>query len=369
MKFSNAKLRFWLGLAAAAIALGLSAAAQATQTDIASSPRVEQGPRDPGSKIAFTRVEIAVPGFEDSNEAEIWTMNGDGSEPRRLTNNATFDLGAVWSPNGKTVAFYGYDVEAPDPHVFLINADGGEQTQLTEMRGRFPSWSASGKIAFDNAAGDIFAVNPDGSGLERLTNDPAARNIRPDWSPNGQKIAFTTRRDGNDEIYSMNAERHGADPTDLRPGRGQRPSLVSRWRKDRLPKKRRRRQHRDLLNESGRHRPDPAYGLSRSRPGCGLVAERPDDRVRARHRAHLRRDPPAIHHERGRLGSHPVHRASEREQPPRLGSRASGGALGRRTAVGCLASGHGRRNPTMERSNSKTSLWLALAARTKGRNR
>jgi tol-pal system beta propeller repeat protein TolB len=213
MKFSNAKLRFWLGLAAAAIALGLSAAAQATQTDIASSPRVEQGPRDPGSKIAFTRVEIAVPGFEDSNEAEIWTMNGDGSEPRRLTNNATFDLGAVWSPNGKTVAFYGYDVEAPDPHVFLINADGGEQTQLTEMRGRFPSWSASGKIAFDNAAGDIFAVNPDGSGLERLTNDPAARNIRPDWSPNGQKIAFTTRRDGNDEIYSMNAD--GTEPTRL----------------------------------------------------------------------------------------------------------------------------------------------------------
>jgi tol-pal system beta propeller repeat protein TolB len=169
-----------------------------------------------GAKIAFTRTEVAVPGGEDSNEAEIWFMNGDGSEPRRLTHNATFDLGAAWSPDGQTVAFYGADVEVGETHVFLIDADGGEQTQLTEMRSRFPSWSAGGKIAFDNGAptsGDIFVINPDGSGLEQLTNSPAARNIRPDWSPNGQKIAFTSRRDGNDEIYVMNAD--GSEPTRL----------------------------------------------------------------------------------------------------------------------------------------------------------
>jgi Tol biopolymer transport system component len=172
-------------------------------------------PGSPGARIAFTRAETAIPGFEDSPDREIWSMNGDGSEPRRLTHNTTADLGAVWSPNGKTVAFYSINPVA-GPHIFLVDAGGGEQTPLTAMRSRWPSWSESGKIAFDNGgptSGDIFVVNPDGSGLEQLTHSPAARNIRPDWSPNGQKIAFTSRRDGNDEIYVMNA--NGSEPTRL----------------------------------------------------------------------------------------------------------------------------------------------------------
>ena len=168
-----------------------------------------------GSKIAFTRTEDPLPGAEDSDEAEIWVMNGDGTDMRQLTHNTTFDLGAVWSPDGQTVAFYSAD-PVSGPHIFLIGADGGEQMPLTAMRSRWPSWSTSGKIAFDNGgptSGDIFVINPDGSGLEQLTNSPAARNIRPDWSPNGQKIAFASRRDGNDEIYVMNAD--GSEPTRL----------------------------------------------------------------------------------------------------------------------------------------------------------
>jgi Tol biopolymer transport system component len=191
-----------------------SATGQAKELSVATPG---SAPGGLGAKIAFTRTEDAPLGTADTNAAEIWVMNGDGTELRRLTHNSTFDLGAVWSPDGKTVAFYGADVNVDEPHVFLIDTDGGEQTQLKpEMRGRWPSWSASGKIAFDNGgpnSGDIFVVNADGSGLEQLTNSPAARNIRPDWSPNGKKIAFTSRRDGNDEIYVMNAD--GSEPTRL----------------------------------------------------------------------------------------------------------------------------------------------------------
>jgi Tol biopolymer transport system component len=173
-----------------------------------------------GSKIAFSRLKETATSNEFL-ETEIWIMNGDGTQPRRLTHNTTWDLAPVWSPNGKTVAFYAIQFDALGqqpvsiPHIYLVNADG-DQRLLTDVRARFPSWSANGKIAFDNgspSSGDIFVINPDGSGLEQLTNAAATRNIRPDWSPNGQKIAFTSRRDGNDEIYVMNAD--GSDPTRL----------------------------------------------------------------------------------------------------------------------------------------------------------
>jgi Tol biopolymer transport system component len=65
----------------------------------------------------------------------------------------------------------------------------------------------TGKIVFVsylNANGDIFVMNYDGSATTRLTNDPGSDN-NPDWSPDGSKIAFTSDRKGNFDIYEMDA--------------------------------------------------------------------------------------------------------------------------------------------------------------------
>ena len=48
-------------------------------------------------------------------------------------------------------------------------------------------------------------MNLDGSGVRQLTNHPL-RNIRPTWSPDGQRIAFTSARDGNLEIYVVRSD-------------------------------------------------------------------------------------------------------------------------------------------------------------------
>ena len=72
-----------------------------------------------------------------------------------------------------------------------------------------------GKIAFasDRAGNfDIYVMNPDGSGLVRVTDDPA-EDTHPTWSPDGRQIAFVSTRDGNKEIYVVSAE--GGIPTRL----------------------------------------------------------------------------------------------------------------------------------------------------------
>jgi TolB protein len=214
---------------ALALALVGTAAGLAASVGVAGAAGRSARAEGQGSKIAFTRL-CATAGCSQSVEdqyAEIWVMNGDGSDPRQLTTNTTFDLGAVWSPNGKTVAFYGTQFDPTDkqvgpPRVYLINADGSDQHRLfnpplKDQAGRWPSFSPDGtKIAFDSGgpSSNIFVANTDGTDLQQLTFDDSARNIRPDWSPNGQQIAFTTRRDGNDEIYVMNADGSGI-PTDL----------------------------------------------------------------------------------------------------------------------------------------------------------
>jgi dipeptidyl aminopeptidase/acylaminoacyl peptidase len=55
---------------------------------------------------------------------------------------------------------------------------------------------------------EIYTVNPDASGLTRLTNNPAS-DSDPAWSPDGSQIVFVSNRDGNNEIYKMNADGTG----------------------------------------------------------------------------------------------------------------------------------------------------------------
>ena len=56
-------------------------------------------------------------------------------------------------------------------------------------------------------------MNADGTGPVNLTNNSSANRPQPAWSPDGSKIAFTSDRDGNDEIYVMKAD--GAGPVRL----------------------------------------------------------------------------------------------------------------------------------------------------------
>jgi len=109
--------------------------------------------------------------------------------------------------------------------IYFMNPDGTGVVQVTDLIGGgwgvSPSVSPDGtKIAYSwfvLAGGEfveeweIYTINVDGTGVRNVTNHPAFDGWRPVWSPDGQRIAFFSVRDGNDEIYTIRD-----DGTDVR---------------------------------------------------------------------------------------------------------------------------------------------------------
>ena len=109
-----------------------------------------------------------------------------------------------------------------------MDADGSNQRRLTENPGHDwqPSWSPDGeRITFTSGRGerwDIYVIDADGKNPRRLTRHPLD-DTDPSWSPDGKRIVFVSTRDGNKEIYVMNADgarqvrrrtKNGGDDTD-----------------------------------------------------------------------------------------------------------------------------------------------------------
>lgn len=155
---------------------------------------------------------------------EIYTMNSDGTNATRLTDNPGNDLFPAWSPDGRYIAFNSVrgDTSLGRRDIYIMNADGSDRRRVTRFadtataRGGpgMPSWSPDGgALAFhvSRADGDmdIHVVNVDGTGLRRLTR--AGSNLHADWSPNGRQLLFMATQKGSTggQLHVMNTDGSG----------------------------------------------------------------------------------------------------------------------------------------------------------------
>ena len=145
----------------------------------------------------------------------IYRMNADGLGQTRLTPDDPVDYSdPSWSSDG-SIAFVG--VRDGNPNIYELS-DSVLTGPLLTNYAQSPTWSPDGRrIAFASHSGrswDIYLMNADGSGKERLTKDDSANEYQPSWSPNGRRIAFVqdSGKGKHNVIYTMNAD----DGSDLR---------------------------------------------------------------------------------------------------------------------------------------------------------
>jgi Tol biopolymer transport system component len=179
-----------------------------------------------GSKIAF---EAAA--GNDTTWFDIFVVNVDGSGLVNLTNAFGGDWQPTWSSDGTRIAFVSSRKQPvaccvyPYPYmdIFTMNADGSDQVRVTDddVYDDGPDWSPDGSsIVFARIDGGVLrlhTVRPDGTQLTAI-HTATQSNQRPKWSPDGTRIAYISPPPGLDpgsvedwdyEIFVVHADGTG----------------------------------------------------------------------------------------------------------------------------------------------------------------
>ena len=161
---------------------------------------------------------------------DIYTVNRDGSDMRRLTNYGVYTAEGVLSPDGKKIVFT--SLKDGDLDIYTMNVDGSDVRRLTNTPGYDggPWWSPDGKQIVYRANHptdpadlkdyrdllaarivrpskmELFVMDADGSNNRQITHIGGA-NFGPSWTPDGKHIIFSSNyknpRSGNFELYTV----------------------------------------------------------------------------------------------------------------------------------------------------------------------
>lgn len=171
-----------------------------------------------GSRIVFTS--------DRDGDLDIYIMASDGSDVRRLTSTPGYDGGAFFSPDGTKIVYRAYHPTDPEEladfrslladrlvrpgqlDIWVMNADGTDQRRVTRFQGASfgPFFHPSGeRIIFSSNLHDpsgrdfdLYMIALDGTGLERVTTHPEFDGF-PMFSPDGRQLVFASNRGGSEE--------------------------------------------------------------------------------------------------------------------------------------------------------------------------
>jgi TolB protein len=220
------------GITALVVGVAGFAIAVAAFDDRSSPPPTDESlaPEESSAPLAVANGPISFQhlGENGDNPGTIESIEPDGSDRRVLFDRESTDITQpAWSPDGARIAY-----RNPIPGergIYVANADGSETLRLTDGdNDGWPSWSPDGsRIVFSSSAydpsiafcdglpgqaflcpTDIYAMDADGSNVERLTTEEAAE-FQPAWAPDGERIAFVRAVGGSAEaplIFSMGAD-------------------------------------------------------------------------------------------------------------------------------------------------------------------
>jgi len=210
-----------VGLAAVLASSSTDAtAAEPTFTKITNDGLFKQQPAwsPDGNSLVFARHagnSILLHIRTVNNRAGTSGADSESTERRLLSSNDP-QYDAVFSPDGARL-LYAFDKSSPnqgDIEVYSVGLDGKDPTPVAVTRGKLsheesPCWSPDGKrIAYTSTRDgnqELYVASPDGTGEVRLTSDPAI-DAHPAWSPDGKRIAFATNRWGDLEIATITPE-------------------------------------------------------------------------------------------------------------------------------------------------------------------
>jgi TolB protein len=159
-----------------------------------------------GTRIAFMSNRDGNP--------EIYVMNVDGSNLRRITRQPGIDATPSWSPAGNQLAFT--SDRTGNPQIYVVDADGLQQPRritTDETWADRATWSPApyNEIAYAGRTGpgfDIKIYNV-ATGTTQLLTHGEGSNESPAFSPTGRHLAFTSTRLGNQQIFIVGRDGEG----------------------------------------------------------------------------------------------------------------------------------------------------------------
>jgi Tol biopolymer transport system component len=167
----------------------------------------------------------------ENPQGELYTMDIDGKNVKRITENKFFEVGGAYSPDGKTLAIAIQIQPSPvrtwmgNAELYLYDADGKELKRLTTTDSTLealPDFSPDGKKlayhAFEHGKAAIVVMDLATGKATNLTKDD--RDSRwPRWSPDGKWIAYTRTGEKGTDIWIMHPDGSDRHAFIVGPGR------------------------------------------------------------------------------------------------------------------------------------------------------